>query len=210
MDIEVVVAIISGVTGIVVGIIGLIQSNKATRLAIQAQSILETKKMDEENRRNAYQLAISEANPAEESLASIWQDIQALKEEIASILDGIGDRDKPIIDRLRSHSAKLDDDYGTMAIHLNEDSRLIAHEAKNHAYNLVLHFHHQFRRATKYLSISKDDENILWQTRINLGSCQVALSNQRSFMRQQQFTKLLGILQSQEQTTGKESNVPST
>ena len=116
------VALIGSGASIVVALVALLQATRLSR-----------KTGDAERRKQAFEVALAEARPVEDALQTAWQDLQAIKEIIASALGGREfDRERAARD-LRAAIDRLASGYAEHGAQLSPSAQKVWHGAKSTA-----------------------------------------------------------------------------
>ncbi|MCK4830191.1 hypothetical protein KA005_81490 [bacterium] len=115
MESQVIVALISSISAFFIALLGLLQSLKAAKSNTDIQIRLEKIKKEDARRKNAYTNAVAEAKPFEVILSHLWDNIQAIRDEISAVNDGVRESE---MERKFVH-AELDD-FETLDLQLKQ------------------------------------------------------------------------------------------
>lgn len=141
MSKEILVAIISGIAGLVGGSIAWIQAIRTSRLKAEADAALEKIKSQaslaleeardsREKRKRAFEVAVEESRPVEVALAQAWHDIQSIKDVISKYTSGFRFDVDSARHSLSSSCATLSEGYARWGTAAPDNAKQAWHNAK--------------------------------------------------------------------------------
>lgn len=195
MSPEIWLALIAALSSLVVAIVGLVQGSRLAKVTADMDARIDGLKRAEDRRRDAYERAVAEALPVESAIDEIWKKIQTIREEITAIVDGERIERDSAFEVLFNQIGDLSQHYRDLGGNFDEETRQIAHEAKNAGHSLWV----RIVEAQRSLE-SRDPVDILYteggffaETKLRLGNYQLLLRNRRGSVRQERMEELLTI-----------------
>lgn len=203
MNAEVIVAIISGLAGIVGALIASIQAIRTSRLKAGADAKLEqikaetdiaveTMKETKERRQKAFELASQESAPLELALSQAWEDIQLIKEVISKLVSQERYDLDFALDHTEAPCTRLTDGYAKWGASIPEPARKAWHAAKSNVSTFKQMLVGQ--DGTPKSPLSVETIETLKEMRISLTDQQMMVGAARQSIRDANMTHLLEIL----------------
>jgi len=204
MSKEIVITVISGIVGLVGGIIACIQAIRTSRLKADADSTLErirsetsisleNMKLDQERRKRAFEVAIEESRPIEASLAQAWHDIQSIKDVISKYMSGFRFDENSARQSFASAYASLCEGYAKWGTEVPDSARHGWHKAKGCAMSVEILLLKEDSRGDMSL-LPEGTTDSLKEIRIVLTDSQLAIAATRNAIRDTMMKRVLELV----------------
>jgi hypothetical protein len=137
------VAAIGAMSSVVVALLAFYAASRAARLKSQADLTLERLKLQDANRRRAFELAIRESEPIEKALSQLWSDIQIVREAVQNTVSTADCDEAEILRTLRAAVSSIIEGYARHGSSLSPDAAAAWHSAKSHLLGLEEFIRHR-------------------------------------------------------------------